>query len=214
VYTCQLTWTKILSCEILTDFASFIEQPNYSHFKFELGSSTFQRSDIDLWVATASCNMMDDGMSSSAHVPIELIHHIFNLAPAALRRSCLCLCRAASWAQMIISPYPHLLHTVVIKDHSANVQFSHHFERRHASGSVPQFHWERRSFRTPTWWGFFWVASPLCSLAWFHIATISTCRLPASIFDDHCDLAVLMDWSIMTSFMSYRYINLIRQVPS
>jgi hypothetical protein len=68
---------------------------------------------------------MDDGMSAFARLPIELIHHIFHFASAASRRSCLSLCRVASWARHIA--LPHLLHTVVVKDRLADGQFHHYF---------------------------------------------------------------------------------------
>jgi hypothetical protein len=69
--------------------------------------------------------MTDDGMSPFSRLPIELIHHIFNFASAASRRSCLSLCRVASWARHIA--LPHLFHTVVLKGHLANAQFHDHF---------------------------------------------------------------------------------------
>ena len=65
-------------------------------------------------------------MSPFAHLPLELVHSIFNFAAAASRVTALSLCRVVSWARHIA--LPHLHHTVVIKDRSASAQF-HQYAR-------------------------------------------------------------------------------------
>jgi len=71
--------------------------------------------------ATESAIMTDDSMSPFVELPLELIYHIFSIAAATSRRSCISLCRVASWARHIAQP--HLPHTVVIKNHISNSQF-------------------------------------------------------------------------------------------
>ena len=47
-------------------------------------------------------------------LPLELVHHIFNIAAASSRRSCLDICLVASWAHGIARP--HLFRAIVIED--------------------------------------------------------------------------------------------------
>jgi hypothetical protein len=65
--------------------------------------------------------MADTSISPFAYFPPELVFHIFSIAAAVSRHSCLALCRVSSWARHIA--LPHLLHTVVIKNHLSNSQF-------------------------------------------------------------------------------------------
>lgn len=80
---------------------------------------------------------MTDAMSPFTRLPMELVQHIFNLASAASRLSCLRLSLVASWARHIA--LPHLLHTVVIKDHLANAQFRHNFHGPPYKPASPNF---------------------------------------------------------------------------
>ncbi|KIM77931.1 hypothetical protein PILCRDRAFT_824920 [Piloderma croceum F 1598] len=76
-------------------------------------------------------------MSPFANLPPELVQHIFSLASAASRNSGLNICLVASWARHIA--LPHLLHTVVIKDHLANAQFRHNLQGQSPYDPSPGF---------------------------------------------------------------------------
>ncbi|KIM77997.1 hypothetical protein PILCRDRAFT_11653 [Piloderma croceum F 1598] len=58
------------------------------------------------------------------HLPTELVYHVFHLASASSRTSCLAICLVASWARRIA--LPNLFHTVVIKDDTAYSEFENY----------------------------------------------------------------------------------------